>query len=411
MLFLKTSQKLGWVTLCSLAFMCTATIGEADPKCSCSSESSSGSSPDFFSEYVSSAIYVSNARESLLPDHQFRLLLSRFDRAVPPAPEREIISILDGTFAELPESNVEHESAGDPTPQVEGQSNPTVWSIPTSDYIVTNAFPDLRQVLEDVGVAAAEEVDVYGELGHRVNGALFKIYTETENLSDCSLLVCRAWREVLKQTSIRTSISFAERSWTSASQLEIELRPILFALVSSQTMKDEMKVAFAPLIVAVAPLVIQGGVSLICCCIKYWSATTTTPEPTTTEQPTTVNKYGELRSSYFLIANADLDEVRQLLATVKIEGQEEPTVVKTISSVRQRIADKMVNITTVISKISSLAKSIFDPSKCTRLAFGIIQDLNSATSPSQWYLVLSKVHEALSDIRSELLNFAVASQL
>jgi hypothetical protein len=392
-----------------------ASIVDAHPTCSCGPDVSS----DIFSEYISSDTYLTAARASLLPDPQFRALLSRFERGSHSAPDNTVTVILTGTFVESDLG--EHSIADDresPSGQVQeslrgsngatsGSEEPEPWSIPASDYISKTSMGDLRQVLDDAGVGAAEDADVYGELQNRVNVALFRIHTETDQLSDCSLLVCRAWREVLKQTSLRTSISFSERSWTSAAQLEAELRPILYSLVSSPT-KEEMEVAFAPIVAVLAPIAIQGAVQITCWCIRYWSRTTTTPEPTTQAPTTTPDKIGEMRSLYFLTANAYLDEASQLLATVRVEGQAESAVIKMISDVREKISDKIVKITTVISKLTALAAgTIFDPSNCTRLAFDVIKSLNGATSSSQWYQVSSKVYGTIGSIRSELLKFAL----
>ena len=376
---------------------------EQTTECSCPG---SASSFDIFNEYITSPSYISSIEDAIIPDTQFRLLLTHFRNGGSGVYSNIVEAILSGTFA----SADDFVSTAEPPSTLSQPGDLTVspgetWTIPTSDYIVSNAMDALRQVLDDIGIGAAEEVDVYEVLQTRVNLALFRIHTETDQLSVCEVLGCRAWRAVLKQVSLRTSLSFGQRSWSSASELENELRPILFALVSSPT-KPDLEKAILPLLVLIAPVVVQGAVKVTCWCLRSWLRTTTTPEPTTTETPVTTNKNVEMRSMYFLTANAYLDEVTQLMGTA---GKDDLTFLQRIVKLRQTISDRVMKITTVVSKLATTGNVVpqFDPSTCIQYAFDVIKSLNEVTSLGEWYRKTSTIHSSLGGIRSELFKFVV----
>lgn len=289
--------------------------------------------------------------------------------------------------------------------------------IPAKDFIRTNALGDLKSVLD--AISSCTSPDLYAALADSVNLALYFINSETSALSQCQFLSCRLWRELLNQLQMRVAVGFADRKWVSREALEQDLTSALYPLIEAASVGDrpgsEVKglVFLAPLLIAVAPLVIDAGVKATCWCIGKWKAskTTTTTDTPTTTSTTTIDPSIEIRKEqrrvFFMSANTYLDEIARAVGSTSASAEAEFD--SKIDSLRVLVADRLTKVTSVLARLGSFTTSGYDPSHAVALTFDVIRRMDAAQTIAHWSETQLLISSVVSEIRSDLFTFAINS--
>lgn len=353
--------------------------------------------PEELKSFLASEAYISLARQSLIPDYEYEILVSG-------DPWDLVESVLAGTYTTTTSTTAETTDDGELTVAVAMQRRNVAviidGYIPGDDHIAFESIGDLKKLLR--------EIDSSDEINQNVNVALFTLSTETDQISECESVYCRRWRTVLRQTSLRVSIALADGNFDMP-----KTRAVIEGLVSARILGTPQQFAglAAIAIAAVAPVVIERTARGIFWCITECynrrTTSTTTTTPTTTDPPTTaLSKDAKMRSTFFLTTNTYIDEAAQLIASVNA-GSSSPERIKEITGT---VSALLVKTVTIVSKLTymSYLDQVFDPTTCINRAFEVVHLLEHAQVDS-WQSTASQSFVLLNEIRSELLKFALAA--
>ena len=289
-----------------------------------------GKPAQFFSQYLKSPDYISQCEARLLPVDQFTFLLNSmkaiYGANVPSARSDEILeSILDGTCEGVPVDvgsedgmlDVEHAvdlpvitgieeekqqqlvvtgavdnvviAGNDGYELVDGVDMGEIEMhqmgsfhqdhIPVDDFITYAGTGSLKSIQAAISAVwgmnpIPSSPTFYENLDESVNIQLYSLLMSVQNLSQCTDLVCRVWREALAQFHYRVAIQFAKRECHEFSQLAIDIEEPLRVLIN----KAESQLAgrgvadfvFIPaLVIGLAPVVAKGCCCMLNCLARY----------------------------------------------------------------------------------------------------------------------------------------------
>jgi hypothetical protein len=335
--------------------------------------------------YLQSGQYVEDTRGSMLSEDEYEKLASLLDpsRGVPidsPVPVNESIE---------PEQ-----------------------PIPSDDFIVLHAKPQLQNLLDDISISLTTAEDPYSDLGSRISVNLFKISAQADQLSLCETTRCVAWRSLLKQTSLRVSVGLYDSKWESKLDFDSELHPVILSLIeSTKSMRvvPEGSKGFVEFALFALPIVAPLAAQCCCDCFQYiWNVRTASTTTTTTTLTTTVNANKEQISLYFITTEANLEVIYQTIDAVRTDTE---GAMDRIANVRKLVSEKLVNISVAITKISiigDLDKKSFDHSASTKAGFEIVDALAAVHSVGDWPTAKETALENILKIQTELLRFAIS---
>jgi hypothetical protein len=277
--------------------------------------------------------------------------------------------------------------------------------IPFVDFIATTGINDLREILNQLDyISTLSGPAGLNEAHARINVPLFVLASAVDQLSQGKQISVVLWKKILWQLSYRISIGLARHKWSSVADFDAEIRPVLEGLLAYPVSSNPAPAnAVAPLVLLIAPVVINVGVKVTCWCIRYWKDRYSTTTTTTTEAPTTTfNRAYLMKSPFFISAHKDLDEIVSTM--VSITGVD---FARKLASARALISDRCSSIASALYKLVSSSSGEFNPETSIKLSFQVIGKLNEEHTQETWPAASKWISDTISTIRTELYKFAL----
>ncbi len=372
-----------------------------------------GSRP--FSSFVGSPAYISLASARLLPPDSYDIITSRLPGASSIlGSETDLRGILG--FDDLPREklmpvrdttepvDLALSTTGTPVP-LEEFGVEFNEEIPFVDFIATTGINDLREILNQLDyISTLSGPAGLNEAHARINVPLFVLASAVDQLSQGKQISVVLWKKILWQLSYRISIGLARHKWSSVADFDAEIRPVLEGLLAYPVSSNPAPAnAVAPLVLLIAPVVINVGVKVTCWCIRYWKDRYSTTTTTTTEAPTTTfNRAYLMKSPFFISAHKDLDEIVSTM--VSITGVD---FARKLASARALISDRCSSIASALYKLVSSSSGEFNPETSIKLSFQVIGKLNEEHTQETWPAASKWISDTISTIRTELYKFAL----
>ena len=358
----------------------------------------------FYQTFLPSPIYNRIIRRDILPESDFRDLLSTF--VVIPGEGDSLLGESDDRTHHAPEliglvTNF------------------------TSDNFISSAPCRLRCIAARLTNSLA--VGNFETEFAKINVALYQLQQEiTYKSAGRQTTGIQRWKRILKQVQLRTAAFFAgpretaSDKWRSFSPVTKFVLLALIEAVEASAARDAPRRLAGPGTavgvniggVEVPDIVVESSVNLFCHCLaacfdrlsaRLTPAATTTPAPPLTPPPTPDPRLAEL-PKYAALVNADIDLILTQVGVVDTATTAE-TFEPAVAELRSLVLEKYSAILTFALSTPTLATINFNDSKTRLIALNT--SLSRSLTIADWATIKGEISQAVRGLRAELLGAAL----